>query len=158
MPATCTEHAISWLADQVPGTRALSQNKSALTRSPKTLNGYRIANTFPGADEGFKCCTRMNDTGAHPIGDQVLLRRVEPERMLHGLHLPDGAEQWPAEGVVLEVGQKVKTKEIVAGARVLFKSRPASALIRDDWEADCPPAWKRVVVLKEDDILCIIER
>lgn len=98
----------------------------------------------------------MNNTGAHPIGNQVMVRRVEPERMARGLHLPDGKESWPAIGTVLEVGQRVKTEEIVAGVRVLFKSRPASALLPDVREGG-RSEWERVVMLREEDILCILD-
>lgn len=99
----------------------------------------------------------MNDTGIRPIADQVMVRRVPAEHMSHGLHLPDGSERWPNMGTVLAIGSRVKTPEIVPGTRVLFKSRPASALVRDEREPDFRPEWLRVIVLKEEDILCILE-
>jgi co-chaperonin GroES (HSP10) len=99
----------------------------------------------------------VNNTGVRPIGDQVMVRRVHAETMTTFLHLPDGAERWPTVGTVLDVGARVKTSEIVVGVRVLFKSRPASALIPDDREPGAQKEWERVIMLREDDILCILE-
>lgn len=99
----------------------------------------------------------MNNTGVRPIGDQVLVRRVPADRRKGLIHLPDGAELWRNEGTVLAMGRRVKAKEIKPGVRVLFKSRPSSALIRDSREPDQPREWEGVIVLREDDILCILE-
>lgn len=99
----------------------------------------------------------MNNTRVHPIADQVLVRRDEATRMTQYLHLPDGSEQWSPYGTVLEVGPRVTAPEVQAGIRVLFKPKPASALIRDTREPGQPKEWERVVMLREDDILGIIE-
>lgn len=107
------------------------------------------------------CCHDMriwNDTGAHPIGEQVLVRRLAPEHeSAGGIHLPNGSERWPDEGTVLEVGTRVKATELIAGVRVLFKSRANSALIPDTRMPGGKKEWERVVMLREDDVLCILE-
>lgn len=99
----------------------------------------------------------VNNTGVKPIGDQVLVRRVPADRNAGLIQLPDGAELWRNEGTVLAVGRRVKAKEIRPDVQILFKSRPSSALIRDSREPDQRREWEGVIVLREEDILCILE-
>lgn len=89
-----------------------------------------------------------------PIGDCILVRRVEPQREKGGLHLVE--EVWRNEGEVLALGSRVKDPEIVVGSHVLFKPRAASALVPDARERS-NPEWLRLIVLREEDLLMIIE-
>ncbi len=101
----------------------------------------------------------MNETGVRPIQDRVMVRRDKPKNQTKsGLHLPDGAEDWPTTGTVLAVGPRVKEPLIHVGVRVFFQSRPASALIRDDREPGerDHKEWERVVMLREEDVLGIV--
>lgn len=101
--------------------------------------------------------TSTNNTGVHPIADQVLVRRDPSQKQTPGgLWVPDGSESWPTFGLVLEVGPRVKEPSIVAGCRVLFKSRPGSALTPDEREGG-KDVWERVVMLKEENILALVE-
>ena len=69
----------------------------------------------------------LNNTHVHPIKDRVLVR-LDPSTKItqSGLYIPDGAENWPTTGTVLEVGPDVEAKVIEPGVRVFFKSRPSS--------------------------------
>ncbi len=71
------------------------------------------------------------------------------------IHLPDGSETWPPMGDIVAVGPKVKSRDLVPGAKVIFKSRPATALIPDT-RFGGPKTWERVVKVHEDDVLCVI--
>lgn len=100
----------------------------------------------------------INDTGVRPVQDRVSVRRDKPkDRTAGGLYVPSGLETWPTIGTVLAVGPRVSDPDIVPGARVFFLSRPSSALITDNREADQPEEWERVMQLRVSDIVGIIE-
>ncbi len=101
--------------------------------------------------------SKFNDTGVRPIQDRVSVRRVPPVSQSTLLHVPQGSEHWPEIGVVLAVGPRVDDPEIVPGIRVLFKSRPSSALLPDNREPGQHAEWERVTRLRQEDILGIVE-
>jgi chaperonin GroES len=91
-----------------------------------------------------------------PIGDRVLIKRVEAdEKTKGGIILPDTAKEKPREGVVISVGtgkllengtrqpMTVKPKD-----RVLFSSYAGSEIKLDGEE---------LMILGEDEILAVIE-
>ena len=91
-----------------------------------------------------------------PLGDRVLLQRVEAEDTTKGgIILPDSAKEKPREGVVMAVGLgklldngerqalSVKKKD-----RVLFSSYAGSEIKLDGEE---------MMILGEDEILAIID-
>ncbi len=98
-----------------------------------------------------------NDTGVTPVQDRISVRRDLPKKVIGLIHVPDGSEEWPQTGVILAVGPRVKDPELVPGLRVLFKPRPASALIWDKREGNNRPEWDRVTQLREEDILGVVE-
>lgn len=99
----------------------------------------------------------MNDTGARPLGERVMVRRDEAQTLIGLIHAPQGSEQWPQYGTVLAIGAGVQEESITVGCRVIFKPQPASALWWDDRMPDMPLEWDRVVVLKLENILCVVE-
>lgn len=90
-----------------------------------------------------------------PLGDRVLLRRVEAEETTKGgIILPEAAKEKPREGIILAVGSgrlldsgerasfSVKVKE-----RVLFSSYAGTEVKVDGEE---------YVILGEDEILAVV--
>ncbi len=92
-----------------------------------------------------------------PLHDRVLVRRVESdEKTSGGLIIPDSAKEKPIEGKVIAVGNgrrndkgEVQKLEVKKGDRVLF-GKYAGTEVKIDGEEQ--------VVLREDDILGIIEK
>ncbi len=91
-----------------------------------------------------------------PLGQNVLLRRLEAEEMTKGgIYLPDTAKEKPKEGEILAIGEgeigkdgKHKDFQVKKGDRVIFSSYAGTEikLGGDDY-----------LILSEDDILGIVE-
>jgi len=89
-----------------------------------------------------------------PIGDKILVKRVEAEkRTKGGIVLPDTAKEKPKEGkvIALGTGRLVKDKrvpfQVKKGDRVLFTSYGGSEVTVEGEE---------LLILSEDDILAVI--
>mgnify|MGYP001167474559 FL=1 len=91
-----------------------------------------------------------------PLGDRVLVKRVEAEeKTAGGIILPDAAKEKPKEGRVMAVGEgklqddgtrsKLSVKK---GDRVLFTSYAGTDVKIDGEE---------LMIMREDDILGVIE-
>ncbi len=91
-----------------------------------------------------------------PLGDRILLKRVEEEeKSKGGIIIPDTAKEKPQEGRVIAVGKgkvledgKVVPLEVKAGDRVLF-GKYAGTEVKIEGEEH--------LIVREDDILGIIE-
>lgn len=83
-----------------------------------------------------------------PIRDQVLVKQdAVKEKLDSGIFLPQNSRDlYDDYATVIAVGPKVV--DVKAGDRVLFKRRPASALEGE---------WKDYLMLKEEDMLAVIE-
>jgi chaperonin GroES len=95
-------------------------------------------------------------TKVRPLGDKILVRRVEAEKKTKGgIVLPDTAKEKPAEGMVLAVGdgkllesgERAKF-QVKKGDRILFSSYGGSEITVDGEE---------LLVMGEDDVLAVIE-
>lgn len=91
-----------------------------------------------------------------PLGDHILIRRVEAQSMTKGgIVLPESAKEKPKEGIVLalgdgkllETGERSKF-QVKVEDRVLFSSY-AGTEIKVDGED--------LMLVREDEILAIIE-
>lgn len=90
-----------------------------------------------------------------PIGDRVVLQRVEADQQTSGgIVLPDAAKEKPTQGRVLSVGDgpvladgRHSPSQVHEGDRVLF-SEYAGTEVKVDG--------KEVIILRESDILAII--
>ena len=91
-----------------------------------------------------------------PLGDKVLVKRVEAEeKTAGGIVLPDTAKEKPKEGKVialgvgkqLDSGEKVEF-QVKVGDRVLFTSYAGSEVTVNGEE---------YILMSEDDILAVIE-
>lgn len=100
-----------------------------------------------------------------PVKDQVLVLQDPPkERVGSGiLFAPSGSEEYPNIGTVVRVGPGAVSPggeripmDVQVGDRVMFKRRPGSALVPDIREGD-PNDWKNLIMLREEDIIGVIE-
>ena len=91
-----------------------------------------------------------------PLGDRVLVKRVEEEsKTKGGIIIPDTAKEKPQEGEVVAVGPgarddsgKVQPLELKAGDKILFGKWSGTEVKVDGEE---------LLVMKEDDIMAVIE-
>ena len=91
-----------------------------------------------------------------PLGDRVLVRRVEEEEKTKGgIIIPDSAKEKPQEGEVIGVGPgarddngKLQPLDVKVGDRILFGKWSGTEVKLDGEE---------LLIMKESDILGIIE-
>ena len=90
-----------------------------------------------------------------PLGDRVLVKRVEEEEKTKGgIIIPDTAKEKPQEGEVIAVGPgarddagKVQPLDVKAGDRILFGKWSGTEVKLDG---------KDHVILKEEDLFGIV--
>lgn len=103
-----------------------------------------------------KPMTTTKKTGMiRPLGDRVLVERVEAEeRTAGGILLPESAKEKPKEGKVIAIGEgkllddgKRSTFSVKVGDRILFSSYAGTEIkhVGDEY-----------LIMREDDILGII--
>ena len=96
------------------------------------------------------------DVKVRPLGDKVLLRRLEAqEKSKGGIVIPDTAKEKPREGRVVAVGTghtmddgKVIPFQVRKGDRVLFSSYAGTEIKLEG---------RDFVIMGEDDILAVFE-
>ena len=92
-----------------------------------------------------------------PLNDRILIKRLEEEETTKGgIIIPDSAKEKPAEGEVIAVGKgKVNDKgdrvkmDVKVGDSVLYAKYAGTEIKIDD---------KKLLILKESDILAIVEK
>ena len=90
-----------------------------------------------------------------PLGDRVLVRRVEEEEKTKGgIIIPDTAKEKPQEGEVIAVGPgardesgKLQALDVKAGDRILFGKWSGTEVKLDG---------KDLLIMKESDILGVL--
>jgi chaperonin GroES len=91
-----------------------------------------------------------------PLGDRVVIRRVEEEaKTKGGIIIPDNAKEKPQEGEVISVGPGAWDEggnripiDVVAGDRILFGKWSGSEVKIDGEE---------LLIMKEADILGVLD-
>jgi chaperonin GroES len=91
-----------------------------------------------------------------PLGDRVLVRRVEEEQKTKGgIIIPDTAKEKPQEGEVIAVGPgarddsgKVHALDLKAGDRILFGKWSGSEIKLEGED---------LLIMKESDVLGVID-
>ena len=91
-----------------------------------------------------------------PLGDRVLVRRVEEEEKTKGgIIIPDTAKEKPLEGQVIAVGNgkvmedgKVRPLDVKAGDRILFGKWSGTEVKLEGED---------LLIMKESDILGVLE-
>ncbi|MHB1680334.1 MAG: co-chaperone GroES [bacterium] len=92
-----------------------------------------------------------------PLQDRILVERLqEEEKTKSGLFIPDAAKEKPMQGKVIAVGNgrtsedgKKIPLEVKEGDLVLFAKYSGNEIKVDD---------KEYLIMKEDDVLAIIEK
>ena len=92
-----------------------------------------------------------------PLGDRVLVRRVEEEaKTKGGIIIPDTAKEKPQEGKVIAVGPgsrddsgKINALDLKAGDRILFGKWSGSEIKLEGED---------LLIMKESDVLGVIEK
>jgi len=92
-----------------------------------------------------------------PLHDRVIVKRIEEEEQIRGgIIIPDTAKEKPQEGEVIAAGAGKKLEggdrqplDVKEGDRVLF-GKYAGTEVKLDGE--------EYLILREDDILAVIER
>jgi chaperonin GroES len=91
-----------------------------------------------------------------PLGDKVVIKRLEPDqKTAGGIVLPDAARDKPQQGRVLSVGDGRQLPngirvphQVREGDRVVFSRYAGTEVVVDDEE---------VLIMGEDEILAILE-
>ena len=92
-----------------------------------------------------------------PLGDRVLVRRVEEEaKTKGGIIIPDTAKEKPQEGEVIAVGPgarddsgKIQPLDVSVGDRILF-GKWSGTVVKLDAED--------LLIMKESDILGVLDK
>ena len=96
------------------------------------------------------------NVGIRPLGDRVLVQRVEAEeKTAGGILLPESAKEKPKEGVIVSLGEgkllddgNRSTFSVKKGDRVLFTSYAGT---------DVKYVGDEFLIMREDDILAILD-
>ncbi len=91
-----------------------------------------------------------------PLGDRVLVRRVEEEaKTKGGIIIPDTAKEKPQEGEVISVGPgvrddsgKIQALDLKAGDRILFGKWSGTEIKLEGED---------LLIMKESDVLGVLE-
>ncbi len=97
----------------------------------------------------------MSKPGIRPLGEKVLIKRLEAEdRTAGGIVLPDTAKEKPRQGRVLSVGDgyllpsgQRAGHQVTEGDRVLFDRWAGSEIVVNGEE---------LLVMSENDILAVV--
>ena len=91
-----------------------------------------------------------------PLHDRVLIERIEAEsKTAGGIIIPDNAKEKPSEGKVVAVGEGLRDDH---GKRVALDVKKGDRVLFAKWGgAEVKVDGKELIILKESDILAIIE-
>ena len=91
-----------------------------------------------------------------PIGDKVLVKRLEAEEKTKGgIVLPDTAKEKPKEGKVVALGEGHLSKE---GKRTPFTVKKNDRILFTSYSgAEIKVEGEEYLIMSEDDILAIVE-
>ena len=92
-----------------------------------------------------------------PLGDRVLIKRVEEEaKTKGGIIIPDTAKEKPQEGEVIAVGPgarndagQIQALDVKAGDRILFGKWSGTEIKLDGED---------LLIMKESDVMGVIEQ
>jgi chaperonin GroES len=91
----------------------------------------------------------------HPLGDRVVVRRVDEETMTKGgIIIPDTAKEKPQEGEVVAVGPGARDDD---GKRIPMDVKPGDRILFGKWSgSEVKLDAEELLIMKESDILGII--
>jgi chaperonin GroES len=92
-----------------------------------------------------------------PLQDRILVKRLEEEETTKGgIIIPDSAKEKPSEGLVISVGKgKVLDDGTQRGLDVKKKDR---ILFSKYAGTDIKVEGEEYLIMREDDVLCVIEK
>ena len=91
-----------------------------------------------------------------PLGDRVLVRRVEEEQKTRGgIIIPDTAKEKPQEGEVIAVGPGGRDED---GERIEMDVKPGDRILFGQWSgSEVRIDGEDLLIMKESDILGVVE-
>jgi chaperonin GroES len=91
-----------------------------------------------------------------PLGDRVLVKRVEEEaKTKGGIIIPDTAKEKPQEGEVLAVGPGSRDEK--SGARVELDVKVGDRILFGKWSGtEVKIDGQDLIIMKESDILGVV--
>jgi chaperonin GroES len=99
---------------------------------------------------------RRPNMAFRPLGDRVLVKRVEEEaKTKGGIIIPDTAKEKPQEGEVLAVGPGARDE---AGARIPADVKVGDRILFGKWSGtEVKIDGEDLIIMKESDILGIVD-
>ena len=90
-----------------------------------------------------------------PLGDRVLVRRVEEEaKTKGGIIIPDTAKEKPQEGEVIAVGPGARDED---GKRVALDVKAGDRILFGKWSGtEVKIDGEDLIIMKESDVLGIV--
>lgn len=131
--------------------------RSCENRPLWTLGGLHLwAADFWAAALRLGLETKAGLMKLEPLGDKVVVRRVEAEsQTAGGIVLPDSAKERPQEGRILAIGDgrllgdgKRMKPQVSEGDRVIFSSYAGTEVVVDDHS---------LLLMSEEDVLAVLE-
>jgi chaperonin GroES len=91
-----------------------------------------------------------------PLGDHILIRRVEAENMTKGgIVLPDSAKEKPREGIVLALGDG---RLLESGERAPFQVKVEDRVLFSSYAGtEIKIGGEELLLVREDEILAIVQ-
>ena len=91
-----------------------------------------------------------------PLGDRVLIKRVEEEaKTKGGIIIPDTAKEKPQEGEVIAVGPGVRDDD---GKRVPMDLKAGDRILFGKWSgAEVKIDGEDLLIMKESDVLGVVD-
>jgi chaperonin GroES len=92
-----------------------------------------------------------------PLGDRVVVRRVEEEEKTRGgIIIPDTAKEKPQEGEIIAVGPGARDED---GKTVPLDVKPGDRVLFGKWSGtEVKIDGEDLLIMKESDILGVVER
>ena len=129
-----------------------------MTRGARLQNRYDITlqRPYPKKTKTAAMTTKTKTHTIRPLGDRVLVQRVEAEeKTAGGILLPDSAKEKPKEGKVISVGDgkmldngERSTFSVKKGDRVLFTSYAGT---------EVKVAGQEYLIMREEEILGVVD-
>jgi chaperonin GroES len=91
-----------------------------------------------------------------PLGDRVLVRRVEEEqKTAGGIIIPDTAKEKPMQGEVLSVGPGGRDE---SGSRVAMDVKEGDRILFGKWSGtEVKIDGEELMIMKESDVMGVVE-
>src|SRR5215210_4377893 len=99
---------------------------------------------------------RKKDMAFRPLGDRVLVRRVEEEaKTKGGIIIPDTAKEKPQEGEVVAVGPGARDD---AGKLIPIDLKPGDRVLFGKWSGtEVKIDGEELLIMKESDVMGVLE-